>query len=366
MIIKSRYAFLLLPLLVSLSGCSIFSHYFPDKSLRYQEQTSRSGIELPEGIQSSKIKDSMPVPDIADSLQNMPLPDKVVRPSPLQIGLMSRGVQKRSTGGKHWLFINRAASQVWPELESYFEANGLKITLSNPRLGEIESGMVAGSAAFMDKLLENRKDEIASDLKELRQYRFKLQLQPGLQRNTSRLELVFSSSQGAWPDRSENLEAESLIIDDLATFLGEQLEKQSSVSLLAQEMTRNFEVKLVSLENQQVHLFINQDFNQSWYLLGKAIRTNKMPLFDINRSLGLFFLSTQHKEAEGFEFTNKLKRNSKLANLEGHGDFQIYALEVESGTEVRVRLSDAKSANPVFSEFVLEALLKTISSEQDS
>lgn len=365
MIIKSKSYFLLLPIVISLSGCSVFNYYFPDKSLRYQEQTSRSSIELPEGIQSSKIKDSMPVPDIAASLQNMPLPDKVDRPSPLQIGLMSMGVQKRSTGDKHWLFINRAASQVWPELETYFEANKLSIALSNPRLGEIESDMETGSD-FLDRLVNSSDTEAASQVKGIQRYRFKLKLQPGLQRNTSRLELVFSSSLGSWSDSSENLEAESLIIDDLANFLGGQLEKQSSVSLLAQEMTRDFEVKLVNRDSQQVHLFINQDFNKSWYLLGKAIRANKMPLFDINRSLGSFYLSTGHKEAGGFEFTNKIKRNSHLVNLKEHGDFQIYVLEVETGTEVRVRLSDAKGANPVFSEFVLEALLKTISSEQDS
>ena len=103
------------------------------------------------------------------------------------------------------------------------------------------------------------------------------------------------------------LELESLLLDDLSTFLGENFEKKSSVSLLAQQMQRNFQLELRDENGEGLHLLINQDFNESWFLLGRAIRYSEMPLFDLNRSLGLYYLSVGHKEADQFSFSKTFK-----------------------------------------------------------
>jgi uncharacterized lipoprotein len=146
----------------------------------------------------------------------------------------------------------------------------------------------------------------------------------------------------------------------MTLFLGEQLEKKSSVSLLAQEMTRKFEADVVNNEDEQPYLLINQDFNQGWFLLGKAIREASMPLYDVNRSLGLYYLSVDHAESSKFTFTRAIKTNKIFKDLENHNDFQLKLDETEDGVEIKVKISDETFANREFSLFVLEVLHKNI------
>lgn len=333
-----------LMLVISVLGaCSIFNHYFPDKSLAYQQYEAETTLSMPEGIQTDRIRDAMPVPDISPELKSMPFPEEVSRPAPLNMGLMNLGVQKRSAGELQWLFIDRSPSEVWPELVSWFEKDPLHIQYANPRNGTIES-----KAYLNDKTGKQQRLQAA--------------LQPGLQRNTSRLNLIVTEKMDAWPEHSENLALESELLDELSIYLGKELEKNKSVSLLAQELQRQMDVELFSENVEQPYLLINQDFNQSWYILGIAIRKSGMPLFDINRSLGLYYLSTDHEEAGRYVFTRKIKSNDSLSKLKKHGDFMIYVLETDDGSEITVKIGDDRNADPEFSIFVLQALLENLNS----
>lgn len=355
------FSFILL--LASLSSCSIFNRYFPDKNLDYQKFEAKSDLIIPDDLSSDKIQDQMPVPPISDELKNLPLPKDVQRPSSLKVGLMYLGVQKRSAGDRHWIFIDKQASQVWPELENYFKDNKLELNYFEPRKGLSETKWLNASDDYLHKLIESKKTDgvtIETNTLALSDYRVRIQLQPGLQRNTAKLQLLVSDKPDDWPKVSEFLQVEDIILDDIAKFLGERLEEKNTISLLAQQMTRKFEVDLITQENSPAYLLINQDFNQSWPLVGKAIRDAAMPLYDVNRSFGLYYLSTAHEDANKFSFTKSIKNHRQFDALKNHEDFQIYLAEEESGVLVRVQINDETSADPEFTLFVLKALQKNM------
>ncbi len=344
---KLLILFLVLANTMLLSSCAVFNRFFPDKRLDYQKHQSKSAIHLPEGMHASRIRDSMPVPPIADSLSKLPLPEKTVRPAPLKIGLMNNGVQKRSVGENVWLFVDKPPSQVWPELQNYLESRELSQALASPQSGLLEAGWIeAGYKALADAL----------GSPDLPAFRFRIFLQPALQRNTAHVQVRISLDASSWPELSHTLALEELILDDIASFIAGRLDDQSSVSLLAQQMQRSFTVDLAERDGHEF-LIINQDFNQSWVLVGKAIRDLSMPLYDLNRSFGLYYLSSSHASARDFSFTRRLDQFKSLKN---HQDFQIHVIEEEDGCKVSVQLSDDTPADKAFSHFVLAALLKQI------
>ena len=143
-----------LPLLLLtqlLSACAIFNYYFPDKQLQYQEHKAKEKLNFPEGVQSSRIQDRMPVPEIAPALQHVPLPTEVERPAALEIGLMKMGIQKRSSGDRQWLYIDKSASNVWPELENFQEFHALPVAHNNPRTGDLESSWLTLDLPYVKK-----------------------------------------------------------------------------------------------------------------------------------------------------------------------------------------------------------------------
>jgi outer membrane protein assembly factor BamC len=356
------FRFLLIALFIAvLPSCALFNRFYPDKSLDYQKHESHTELKLPEGISTTRISDSMPVPEIDSSLKALPLPEDVEQPAPLKLGMIHLGVQKRSAGERSWLFIDKSASQVWPELLAFFEEKSISLKNAEPSKGLAESEWQQDST-FVSELVSkaNEDTEISEKESSAKAFRIFVELQPGLQRNTARLQLVLSLGQGEWPKVSDSLVLENLLLDELAAYLGEKLSQKKSVSLLAQKMERKFEVDLFSEGEEQPYILVNQDFNHTWYLTGNAIRKSAMPLFDINRSLALFYLSTEHEDAEQFDFTRKIKNNPAFSKLEDHGDFLVYVNETESGSEIKIKISDEKYADKDFSNFVLKALLPHI------
>lgn len=369
MIKKSFFITLLISFLFSLNSCSIFNRFYPDKSLQYQQVQSQPALVLPEGITSQRIGDAMPVPAISDSLLNVPLPTGLDRPAPLKVGLMRLGVQKRSAGDRHWVFIDKSASHVWPDVDQYFQDRNIPVMTQQAIQGLIESNWLASSNtedSYISLLLKQSSAQgknIEEALQEMSAYRVQVQLQPGLQRNTSRLLVLVdtvnkqasTSAISLWPKTSSSLLLEELILDDLAEYLAESLEKTSSVSLLAQQMKREFEV-LINEEQEQPFMLINQDFNQSWYVVGKSIREAGLPLYDINRSLSLFYLSSEQDTETGKAFKKKLIDKKFKKILENHHDFQLLLNEEEGGVQVFVKLNDETFADREFSLFILNEL----------
>ncbi len=358
---------ILCALVFSTSSCAVFNYYFPDKRLNYQDHQSLPELNFPDGIETRRIDDQMPVPDISDDFENVTLPEEVDRPAPLKVGLMQLGIQKRSTGDRHWIFVDKSASRVWPELEEFFKVRNISLRFLDPRKGLAETQWLDDRHVYLDTLkkdIEDRNIKLPGEITNISAYRFLVYLQPGLQRNTSRLQLVVTTQKDQWPKASDSSELEELILDDLTLFLGERLSAKSSVSLLAREMTRSFTVDLVNQVELEPYLLINQDFNQGWYLVSKGVREADMPLFDLNRSLGLMYLSTSHEDSASYAFARAIKASGLLNQEKNHEDFQLSISEGENGIEVRVQLSEETPADREFSLYVLEALRNKIKIKQ--
>ena len=390
MLKKTMCITLLAIFVLTLSACSILNRFYPDKRLQYQKAKSQPDLVLPEGMSSERIIDVMPVPPIPAALGNVPLPTELDRPAPLKVDLIRLGVQKRSAGERLWLFIDKSASQVWPDVDRYFQERHLPVAVSQAIDGLVESAWIPSAnteGSYINLLLQPDKenqdntedDKREEELKKISAYRFQMELQPGLQRNTSRLVILIDTknmdepgnaqpstvepakeTQSLWPKISASLLLENMILNDIANYLADSLEKTSSVSLLDQQMKREFEVTLVKEGQDQPFILINQDFNQSWYLVGKAIREAGLPLYDINRSLFLYYLSSEQDNDISKAFKKKLIDRKFKKILENHHDFQLLLIEEEGGVQVSVKLNDETFADKEFSLFILNELKQYI------
>lgn len=404
------YALILFSLL--LSACGIFNKFFPDKSNQYQEAKLYKAIELPKGISSDSIRDTMPVPEVVEALKNVPLPKDVDRPASLKVELMTLGVQKRSAGDRHWIFVDKPASKVWPEVSEFVKSKNISISLMFPSKGLIEADWYSldekgndgkGNKkktesessknngenyleALLDREIESAPEKKSKSKKKLDKigksetqidktkedfdaYRFRLQIQPGLQRNTSRVILLIDTFTGSnpelhrgWPETSEQVTLEQVMLNDLAEYLAQQLEAKSSVSLLAQQMTRKFDIKLIENEGERKenYLLLNQDFNQSWFLAGKAIRKAKLPLYDLNRSEGTYFLKTDQDDKNAHAFRQQLSTLKSSYNIKKNALIQITLVEGTEGVRIAVSYDADESSDPKLARYILSQIQKNI------
>src|SRR5690606_11800787 len=136
----------------------------------------------------------------------------------------------------------------------------LSLAYFEPRQGISETQWLSASDEYFQNLLKVKKENginVDERVESVDGYRFRIHLQPGLQRNTAKLQLLLSTHSNEWSKVSDSLAMENIILDDLAKYLGERIEEKSTTSLLAQQMTRNFEVNIVDEGNNSAYLLIN-------------------------------------------------------------------------------------------------------------
>ena len=125
-------------------------------------------------------------------------------------------------------------------------------------------------------------------------------------------------------------------------------------------MKRQFDVKLISPAGEDHYLLINQDFNQSWYLVGKAIRKAKLPLYDLNRTEGKYFLKSDDESKIALVFRQEIAALKSAYNIKKFPLIQISLKESEEGVSVRINPDAEAEFDPVFSEFLLKNIQKNI------
>ncbi|CAM3588903.1 outer membrane protein assembly factor BamC [Halomonas lysinitropha] len=123
-----------------MSGCARDGFYH-DRNLDYDEAEESAPLELPDGRNTQRYRDAMPVPEVGDA---RPAENGVVEaplPQALSPGRSrERGyVERRAIGDERWLVVGAEPATVWPELERFVRSRGLTVTASDSRRGILET-----------------------------------------------------------------------------------------------------------------------------------------------------------------------------------------------------------------------------------
>jgi outer membrane protein assembly factor BamC len=276
----------------SLSGCGIFfgdEGVFRNRENDYLKAENISPLVLPEGARKDALGELYPVPPItsADFGYDANATDyEVPRPMPLSANMLQDNVKIQRVGENSWVLVNAAPGELWPRVRNFLNTNGLTVARSDIKQGIIETDWL----------------QFKTDLNT--QDRYRLQIDQGVQPETSEIHITHMSTPGAskpaqeltWPAKSINAEREKWLLDELAATLASDI-AEVGTSMLAQGIGGASAAKanLGMLKNEPI-MTIKLDQARAMATLAYAAKHDGFQLYESDSSLGLFYVYYKNPE----------------------------------------------------------------------
>lgn len=360
-----------LAVLVSgLSGCGVLwggdKGYFRNRGADYQDAKVEKPMQLPEGMQANIAEPLLPVPEHIASLSSKEKV-RVPRPQSLPTGAQAVDFFLQQTDQLSWIVAQRIPAQVWPIVLSFFETKGFVIAEENPHMGEFVTQWQTENQLAQDFVSQVKLTD--SEL-----VRYRVRIEPGVQRNTSEIFLDSARSSASSDSTPWSAAQADSALALLHTYLEEASETRDSYSLLA---SRNYDapkrVAMVDLPNGSKALRIDASLDRAWFGVGRALESAEIYVSEQEREENVYLIDPNReiaREPVGFfdalftalkEIEKELELDKQRPAAEEAVDpmEDLYRLKLtDIGHQVFVSLEkDAETlADPELTERVLAAI----------
>lgn len=291
-------AALILAGLSGLSGCGWLwgdTGYFRDRGNDYLGARNLPPMQLPEGAESRALDPLLPVPaHIADVPAGHDSP--VRRPQAVNQALLEGDFSIQRSSGQSWILAQRIPAQMWHMTRAYFEELGYTVDAERPHLGEFTTAWLPAT-----EIPEATRDALG--LGKSGDSRFRVRIEPGVQRNTSEIFVDAASRKGSresdWSAGKAAPEA-ARVLAGLERFYNQAGSQGQSYSLLA---SRAYDApRRVSLieagEGGLQVLRLDAGMEQAWSGVGRALSAAGIYVDDIDRSKGVYFIDLERRAAQ--------------------------------------------------------------------
>lgn len=284
-------AVLILAGLGSLSGCGWLGGdkgYFRDRSNDYLDARNMPPIQVPEGLHSKPLDPLLPVPGHVADVAVGHNTDHILRPGAVNQAMLEGDYSIQRGEGQSWIVAQRIPAEVWHMTQAYFAELGVQVDQERAHVGEFTTNWLATTAAGEDT-------RSALGLAKNQETRFRVRIEPGVQRNTSEIYVDAATRKGsretAWAQGKAAPEAD-LALAGLERFYNQAGSQGQSYSLLA---SRSFDAprRVTMIEAGEGGLQVlrlDSGMEQAWSGVGRALNAAGIHVEDIDRSQGLYFV----------------------------------------------------------------------------
>jgi outer membrane protein assembly factor BamC len=304
---------ILLNIVIFTSSCSYFSGpegLFPSAKDNFLEEKVAKDINLPPELNIKSKENHYPVTENFEVLENSDIP----KPRQIFSSSGNSSVQLRRLGELMWIYVETLPSTSWPITKSFWETSDYKILSTNPINGEIVINFDSSSTLKMT--IEHGIKEASTEI-------FLLQLNKETNQIVSNPELVQSE------------------LSRLVNYFAETVGQFSGTSLAAQNLNDLKKAKIF-VENGRTVIELSLSYERAWSSVSKAIEAANIITNDKNRSEGIFYVSQEIEEKDGFfSFLTRTNNNNNKTNFKD-SDFQVKITKKNNKTYVRAYSKDGK------------------------
>lgn len=273
-------------LLASLSGCS----FVEDRSERYVDASEGQQLRVPEGLDSSRLDESMPIRSISTDDTRRFYAGEIPSPPDMTSEILDENYVVEELDGRLWLLVNDVPGRLWPVVSTWMGESGLGVAEDSPQLGILQSEL-ANFSRRSRELLELGDEPAAEEARVILQVR----LAPGIRRKTTeirvrRLELE-ESPEGllSWEDNpvqsDQDREQQEALLSDIAEFL-QSREENKSFSRVASGIVSEPLVRLMSEDDEAQAIRVDLDYGRTWAEVNRSLEEIDARILDLNRSDG--------------------------------------------------------------------------------
>jgi outer membrane protein assembly factor BamC len=353
-----------LPLL--LAGCGWMSDdkgIFVDKSDDYLTVSENEELVIPDGLDTARVLDPFPIPEITDRLRPEYYPDRPPRPDAIYGNDNRDEVRIQRLGDRRWLVIPEPPTTVWPKVKQFLAENGVDVAWEAPADGRLDTEWLAvGDQAYRDvirALIRDGKQEAAFSGG---QDRLRLRVEPGLRERTSEVHVRYETTAFAdpAPDRVVELrgvpshvaEVEQEMLAELGAYVAARVAEQT-VSMVAQDIGAGVKSYVAIDADGDPVLKLLLDYERAWATVGQSLSRASIDILDTDEQEGIYRITLPADlDVEGGE-------KSFIGRLFSFGDdmrdLQLMLKTTEEGEQV-LMARDAEG-RPLDREFGQQVLV---------
>ena len=296
------------------SSCSYIAGpegLFPPTKDEFLKEKVEQDIQLPSDLALISKENHYPVDEISETLENQDVP------KPRQIFSTSgdSSVQLRRLGELMWVYVETLPSTSWPISKSYWDTSSYKVINADPATGEIAINF----------------DEST---------KLKMKIEHGIKEASTEIFLVqVDKTSNEILSNPELIQTE---LSNLVNYFADSVGQFSGTSLAAQNLNEMKKAKIF-VDNGQTVIELDLNFDRAWSSVTKAIDSANIIANDKDRSNGIFYVSYESAEEEGFfSFLNFGRSKSRNATVFGDAQFEVKISEKNNKTYVRAYSKDGK------------------------
>jgi outer membrane protein assembly factor BamC len=309
--IKKFYSIIFLFMFSSCSYIAGPEGLFPPTKDEFLKEKVEQDIQLPSDLALISKENHYPVDEISETLENQDVP------KPRQIFSTSgdSSVQLRRLGELMWVYVETLPSTSWPISKSYWDTSSYKVINADPATGEIAINF----------------DEST---------KLKMKIEHGIKEASTEIFLVqVDKTSNEILSNPELIQTE---LSNLVNYFADSVGQFSGTSLAAQNLNEMKKAKIF-VDNGQTVIELDLNFDRAWSSVTKAIDSANIIANDKDRSNGIFYVSYESEEEEGFfSFLNFGRSKSRNATVFGDAQFEVKISEKNNKTYVRAYSKDGK------------------------
>ena len=309
--IKKFYSIIFLFIFSSCSYIAGPEGLFPPTKDEFLKEKVEQDIQLPSDLALISKENHYPVDEISETLENQDVP------KPRQIFSTSgdSSVQLRRLGELMWVYVETLPSTSWPISKSYWDTSSYKVINADPATGEIAINF----------------DEST---------KLKMKIEHGIKEASTEIFLVqVDKTSNEILSNPELIQTE---LSNLVNYFADSVGQFSGTSLAAQNLNEMKKAKIF-VDNGQTVIELDLNFDRAWSSVTKAIDSANIIANDKDRSNGIFYVSYESEEEEGFfSFLNFGRSKSRNTTVFGDAQFEVKISEKNNKTYVRAYSKDGK------------------------
>lgn len=274
-------------------------------------------------------------------------------------------VRVMRSGDKRWLQVQRPSNQIWPVLSEFWMDNGFTISISNRKLGVVETGWAENRAKLPQDFIRETIGKVIDNLYstgERDKFRTRIESLDGdtateiyITHRGMVEELAEDGNTTKWVHRASDPELEAEFMRRLMLRMG--LTPEQSQTLMVQETTLDT-IRLHKNANP-VHIALNENFSVAWRRVGMALDRAGFTVTDKDRSKGIFYVrystSTGEKTKPGL--FGRIFGSSSEKDSSSTVTYLIRAEAVNAdNTRLTVRTEGGEEVQKQVSERILQAV----------
>lgn len=309
--IKKFYSIIFLFIFSSCSYIAGPEGLFPPTKDEFLKEKVEQDIQLPNDLALISKENHYPVDEISETLENQDVP------KPRQIFSTSgdSSVQLRRLGELMWVYVETLPSTSWPISKSYWDTSSYQVINADPATGEIAINF----------------DEST---------KLKMKIEHGIKEASTEIFLVqVDKTSNEILSNPELIQTE---LSNLVNYFADSVGQFSGTSLAAQNLNEMKKAKIF-VDNGQTVIELDLNFDRAWSSVTKAIDSANIIANDKDRSNGIFYVSYESEEEEGFfSFLNFGRSKSRNTTVFGDAQFEVKISEKNNKTYVRAYSKDGK------------------------